>query len=380
MNEPGYPAARIVATLVSDHFSRHLSALRDGGDAAPRATPPDAAAIEAIVEASFWASLRREEGYTPTVSLAFLPPEQSLRPLRFERPLLLAAANLTRLAPAVERPGVHLGVWHAGHELRLWGITRTLPALCFALEVVGPGLLVLKHRGERDSGKFVNIAVLEGDQVKMIDERRSRLPGGDPVTCRLVSVDPIGVGFDSSGVLLQLAVSVRAHGRGGTLLVVPAETDAWRESIAQAGPFAISLTSSELAALMREGPEEREKLEWREARRRAVDALAGLTAVDGATIIDSNYDLLAFGAKLGRRDGWAPVERVTASEPVKDAAPAEVEPSQLGGTRHLSAAQFVHDQREAVALVASQDGRFTVFSWSPRDAMVQAHRIEILLM
>ena len=40
-------------------------------------------------------------------------------------------------------------------------------------------------------------------------------------------------------------------------------------------------------------------------------------------------------------------------------------PSQLGGTRHLSAAQFVYDQRDASALVASQDGRFTIFQWSP---------------
>ena len=55
-------------------------------------------------------------------------------------------------------------------------------------------------------------------------------------------------------------------------------------------------------------------------------------------------------------------------------------PTQLGGTRHLSAAQFVHDQRDAVALVASQDGRFTVFAWSPCEDMVHAHRVETLLL
>jgi hypothetical protein len=55
-------------------------------------------------------------------------------------------------------------------------------------------------------------------------------------------------------------------------------------------------------------------------------------------------------------------------------------PSRLGGTRHLSAAQFVHDQREAMALVASQDGRFTIFAWSPRESRVHAHRVETLLL
>ena len=57
-----------------------------------------------------------------------------------------------------------------------------------------------------------------------------------------------------------------------------------------------------------------------------------------------------------------------------------VDPTHLGGTRHLSAAQFVHDQRDAVALVASQDGRFTVFAWSPCESMVHAHRVEALLL
>jgi hypothetical protein len=57
-----------------------------------------------------------------------------------------------------------------------------------------------------------------------------------------------------------------------------------------------------------------------------------------------------------------------------------VHPTQLGGTRHLSAAQFVHDQHDAVALVASQDGRFTVFAWSPCEGMVHGHRVETLLL
>jgi hypothetical protein len=57
-----------------------------------------------------------------------------------------------------------------------------------------------------------------------------------------------------------------------------------------------------------------------------------------------------------------------------------VEPSQLGGTRYRSAAQFVWDQHDAVALVASQDGRFTAIAWSPCENMVHAHRIEALLL
>ena len=93
-----------------------------------------------------------------------------------------------------------------------------------------------------------------------------------------------------------------------------------------------------------------------------------------------NLKLLAFGAKILRRQSRPAVERVLASEPIEGREPTTVTPTQLGGTRHLSAAQFVQDQPEALALVASQDGRFTVFSWSPCDNIVHAHRIEALLL
>ena len=71
---------------------------------------------------------------------------------------------------------------------------------------------------------------------------------------------------------------------------------------------------------------------------------------------------------------------MTVTEPVMGNTPRPVAPVEIGGTRHLSAAQFVHDQPDALALVASQDGHFTIFSWAACDAMVHAHRIETLLL
>jgi hypothetical protein len=68
------------------------------------------------------------------------------------------------------------------------------------------------------------------------------------------------------------------------------------------------------------------------------------------------------------------------TEPSEGGEAAVVHPALLGGTRHLAAAQFVFDQRNAVALVASQDGRFTVFIWSPCEERVHAHRVESLLL
>ena len=56
--------------------------------------------------------------------------------------------------------------------------------------------------------------------------------------------------------------------------------------------------------------------EWWEATGRAIDAIAGLTAVDGATVITDAYEVLAFGAKIARRRG-APVEQIIVTEPIE---------------------------------------------------------------
>ena len=339
---------------------------------------PDERTLEAIIDAAFWASLRREEGYAPKISLAYLPPEQAGRPLIFERPLALGASALARVAPAVERAGIHLGVWPRDGQLAVWGTTRTIPAYCFVLEVSSPGLLVIKHHRGDVSGKFVNVAVLEGDRLKIVDERASNLPDCPPLLTSMLGFEEPASWAHSVNVLVQLAVSMRAHGRGGALLVVPAGNETWRESIVRPISYGVAPKFGELADLMRDGSDHRRV--WQEALARTVATIAGLTAVDGATIMTDEYDLVAFGAKISRREGCARIEAVTVTEPIEGAVSTTLHPSELGGTRHLSAAQFVHDQPGAVALVASQDGHFTVFAWSPCEAMVHAHRVETLLL
>ena len=379
MTQSAYPAARAVAVRIRSHLVSHLAASsrQRGKKAAPL---PDTAAIEAIIEAAFWTSLRREEGYTPRISLALVAPESVKWPLKFERRLPLSAQPLAKLAPAVERPGVHLGVWRDGEELYVWGATRNLPVFCLVLEVIAPGLLVVKHSRGGESGKFANIAVLQGDEIKMIDEQSARLPDCPDLLTSLLGFDSQHASSESVSVLIHLSVSMRAHGRGGSLLVVPSKTELWRASVVQPVLYALVPPFSALAELMRGRSAGNPNRRWVDALRRAVEGVAGLTAVDGATVITDRYEVLAFGAKIVRRDGSPQVTEVILTEPIEGARADVVEPAQLGGTRHLSAAQFVRDQHDAVALVASQDGRFTVFAWSPCENMVHAHRIETLLL
>jgi hypothetical protein len=382
MTSPAYPAARIVAPKVEAHFALHEEEARRRGRAVI-ARPPDADTIEALIDAAFWASLRREEIYIPKISLAFLPPDAASHPLMFERPLSLAPSVLVKVAPAVERAGIHLGVSHGADGLSVWGTVREIPFLCFVVEVAAPGLLVVKHHRGEETGKFVNVAVIEGDQIKVVDEKASSLPDCPPLLGSLLGFDSPASwssGIDTVNILVQLAVSMRAHGRGGLLLIVPGGSDAWQESIVRPIPYAVVPPFSELADLTRQRPDASARRSWQDSVNRAVEAIAGLTAVDGATVLTNHYDLMAFGAKIARRKGSPQVEQVAVTEPVEGNVAMTGHPTQLGGTRHLSAAQFVHDQRDAVALVASQDGRFTVLAWSPCESMVHAHKVETLLL
>lgn len=378
MNQPTYSAARAAAEVAESFYARLALSVQDR-DAAAAAYVPERTAIAAITDAAFWASLRQEEGRFPRLSLAYLPPDRAGQPVMFARSFALAPDALTRLAPAVERPGIHLGVWREDGELRVWGATRTLPNLCLVLEVVEPGLLVLKYRRGEDFGKFGNIAVLRGDRVRVIDDRSVRLTRGPALLVALLDLEATQSWAEDANGFVQLAVSMRRHARGGSLLVVPSRAQAWRESIVQPISYAISPPFTRLAELQHLPVRERGRAGGRDGVQRLVDMIAGLTAVDGAAVVTDEYELFAFGAKIRRRDDRGSVEQVIVTEPVLDDVPTIAAPTQLGGTRHLSAAQFVHDQHDALALVASQDGRFTAFAWSPTEQMVHAHRIEALL-
>jgi hypothetical protein len=379
--EPTYQAARAVAASIEAHFARHLAEARERGER-ELAHAPDARAVETIIDATFWASFRPEEGRFPKISLSFLPPEQAGQPLMFEQRLPLTPATLTKLAPAVERPGVHLGVWRdvdAG-ECHVWGATRVIPSLGFVLEDVEPGLLVIKHRRIDGFGKFANVAILKGEQVKIVDEQGTSLPDCPDLLRALLAFTSPATWETSVNVLVQLAASMRAHGHGGTLLVVPNGTEQWRESIVSPILYSVVPRYSKLANLIRKAPSHASENEWGVSLRSAVETVAGLTAVDGATVITDKYDVLAFGVKIRRAVASEPVDLMVLTEPILGNEAVVVPPVQRGGTRHLSAAQFIYDQRDALALVASQDGRFTVFAWSPCEAMVHAHRIDVLLL
>jgi hypothetical protein len=379
LHEPTYKAARTVSGAIEKHFAAQLAAavIRGEDNLAPE---PQKQVIAAIIDTAFWTSLRKEEGRSPKISLAFLPPEKTKQPLIFEQRLPLSPDILTKLAPAVERSGIHLGVWQEDDEIYIWGTTHDIPGFCFVLEVIEAGLLVIKHRRVGGFGKFVNVAVLKGDEVKIVDEQSVTLPDCPALLTSLLGFSTPATWNNTVNLHVQLAVSMRAHGHGGLLLVVPSDNDSWRDSIIHPISYAVSPSFCGLADLMKQEVSMKNQVAWQEELTREIDSVAGLTAVDGATIINDKSELLAFGAKITRPFGGETVKEIMVTEPIIDSPAQIIAPGQDGGTRHFAAAQFVYNQRDAFALVASQDGRFTIFSWSPCDDIVHAHRVDTLLL
>ncbi|ASZ12204.1 hypothetical protein KTO58_13735 [Chitinophaga pendula] len=379
MNEATYRAAKAVAGTIEAHFVKHIATATENGER-NLAVAPAAHFMERIIDVAFWASLQREEGIDTRISLAFLPPSQAGKPLLFQQHLPLTARLLGKLSPGVERAGLYVGIWHEEGELYIWGTTNKLPHFCFVLDVSEPGLLVVKHRHIVGLGKFTNVAMLRGDQVKLVDESCGQLPDSPAIVTSLLGLSYSTVWNNPVNVLIQIAVTMRAHKRGGTLLVTPKGSERWRASIVHPLQYPVFPAFAGVADLVRKDNSVLSDLYWQNALRREVENMAGLTAIDGATLINDHHELLAFGAKISRAHEALPIERLLYIEPVIGGEPVVIHPSSLGGTRHLSAAQFVQDQPDSIALVASQDGYFTVFSWAASEAIVQAHRIDILLL
>lgn len=379
VNRATYLAAKLVASKVEAHFAKHLAEANAKGeiDLAPQ---PPARVIEAILDAAFWSSLRKEEGHSPKISIAFLPPEQAGKPLIFNQKLKLNPTVLTKLAPGVERGGIHIGVWHDGYRLHIWGTTLNIPNYCFVVDVSEPGLLVIKHRRIYGFGKYTNVAVLKGDQIKIVEEKGASNPDCPPMLLSLLDLTAHSYWNDSANILIQLAVSMRAHGRGGAVLVVPASSKTWQQSVIHPIGYTLDPPYQALADLVHKDRPDASEIFWQTALKREIDHLAGLTAIDGATLITDDYALLAFGAKTSRANSNTHIQEILFSEPITGGDPVVLHPAKIGGTRHLSAAQFVSDQRDAFALVASQDGHFTIYNWSQTLQMVQAHRIDTLLL
>ena len=249
-----YPAATLVAAKLESYFAGCAESPSPNEQEPARIL--DRETIEQMINTAFWASLQREEGYSSKLSLAFLPAQQPWLTMRFAEPLPLVPNALIKLSPGVKFSGGHLGVWRSEqNRLAIWGGTQLLPQNCFVLEILEPGLLVVKQNRGNRAGKLANILILSADQIKEIN-RDSTDFSGDFFDCPAMLSEMLDFAASSSAnnqicVPLELAAQMRKHGHGSSLLVVPQNSEKWRESTVSPTTYSLSPSFTRLADLVR---------------------------------------------------------------------------------------------------------------------------------
>jgi hypothetical protein len=319
--------------------------------------------LELLIEKAFWTSLRKEEGRPLIFSLSYIKAlEEPLSTLSFGDALPFDVDTLTKLAPAASRPdsGIVVGPSPEG-SLKVRGI-RTSDITPFRIRVLDPGSLILTF-------STTNIAVISGDEAVFMRNNLlsrssaiwSKLQGTEKSTEYSAFSDP------RVNVILDVTKAMRRLGHGGALLIVP-DSCILDDSIAHIS-YPVVPPFTEISEMMNRLAEENVKEKKDEALRAAFNSiidslaksLAQLTAVDGATIITTDLNIIGFGAKI---------KEVAESFEVVEIDPLDHDDylhyttvESTGGKRHQSAAKFAYQEKDAIALVVSQDGNVTAFVW-----------------
>lgn len=366
----------------------------------PPETVPTQEQLTTLVETAFWASLRREEGRTLRFTLAYNQrPSSHLFSLVLSEPVPFDTAHLVKIAPASGNASIGVTSSPQSGRLEICELTES-PLSPVRVKALDPGQLIVSFSGK-------NIAVISGDQPTFIKNELLNLSSNlwrvfaeDSTDMEVFArgMEHFALGDERVSAVLTVARQMRLMGHGGTLIVVP-DRQSWersKDSVSYPAAVQNRITSEfleYLAEAKRDLEEdktnktaaEQVKL-WQDAINTSAMFIAPLTAVDGATVITPELEVVGFGVKL-KAASDAAFEYVVRLDPLdhdKWLEKISVD-SMAKGTRHKSAARFVFDNRGSLAIVASQDGNVTAYVWddaqsTPSFSGVQSYeRLELTL-
>jgi hypothetical protein len=321
-----------------------------------------------LVNCVFWASLLEDEGRPTKCVVVYIPPLAANVAVGFDHPETFSPDNLRKLAPLLRSRSSFLGVMRAiTGEIVIWGIGKFNDEVTFRVFAKKPGQVSVKTR-ERNVAVFYpgNAPLFLGgnDGESLVDLTASFLNDAPDEDMR----------FRRAAILIDLCVRMREHGHGGMIIVAPSHNNHWQQSLAmplktlQAGAPLAYISDQQLRALHGFGNTPERMLEAREAYRELdgklvieLDTIAGMTSLDGAVVLDTDLKLIGFGAKIDVKGMSAPPDNIQTWEPSVPMKRNTVPFTEIGNTRHQSAARFVDHYSGCLAFVSSQDGRFTIF-------------------
>lgn len=358
---------------------------------------PAIAHLTSLLDGTFWSSFSLNEGNIVTISVVFMPAEQSYDTFLFDRLISFDVKNLVKLGAALEKPRADIGVWpDEDGLLKIWGFkNRNDDALITSLwiQALGPGRVLATFNGKSVGALISNKAVFldHAKMMKAVLPKMDSAENGDQnQTLKMLRYSS----------LLNTARAMRNHGRGGTLLVVP-NSNEWRNSIHSAIPYTGGASFLESDYDVAAKPKllasitdffsgfvktkEMNKLDKLAKMKTQVEQqchhIARLTAVDGALVMTFDRFVFCFGAKITPQEGQEVPATIRVLKPVEGDDNTIASLAELGGTRHQSAALFAQAQPGAVAVVVSQDGDVTIFTTDDeRGELIAIQQAELLVL
>lgn len=343
---------------------------------------PGLDAIAAVADTAFRASIEREEGQTLRFSLLHLPRDAPAAApcFAFPQPLEFSERTLRKLAGAFAPSASALLVASSNGEWFVWGFgyfgsaiyrIQQLP-VSTGYEVMWPD--VLRIRVEAPG----RLTVARGDSCIGYLETGRWLPAiPTPLTSRAMGDRLIAAIREDAGyvahqvhywhyyseALEYLLQRLGQAGHGATLILVPRAhrsdvAGKFHDGYAPVGSFQLAeLVGKRISLQGHDSVILAAGLDARIFER--LDALADLARIDGALVIDTEFEVIAFGAKL-KSSPWNGAVDIG-----PDGFNANGQPFDLSrhGTRHNSAASFVGSCPWALAFVVSSDGPIRGFAY-----------------
>lgn len=359
--------------------------------------------VKIILSTSFWASLRIEEGRFNNFKVSVLPKEEykslisdpdNFDFFKFESEKDFSSDEISDLAGALS-PDKSIAAWvNPEGKIKIWGVVK-YPTGEFEVQSIEPGKLKINIALDRfflNGESHGKIGSLFSERIESYFNRGKSLEGSlsDII---LQSLQNLHIKKDSSETVLRpfitkiskvgllfsgtriFAKEMIKHKRGGCVAIVPSSNNAsWYDCISSFRykpeisykPAQVALSELINASDSLKNPFDRFinplYLKKQEKFESELVELAAFTMVDGASIVDTELCSLGFGAKFRPRSEDKPTEIYRVSF-LNDESLELIDFKDIGGTRHQSAGQFIFDNRECLAIVCSQDGRLSIFSW-----------------
>lgn len=330
-----------------------------------------------IVQTCLLASLEREEGELRPFSVALEPlnPDEFQSHYKFENDIDFTPTKLVKLATALDPNDYHIGVW-PDNTLKIWGFKPRL-FWFLAITSISPGSILLSCLSGSNAAFKCLISLPQTGFLNPLSSGANPVfgwLGEQAILTRIHKISDLGI------VLSRM----QHGGHGGAILLVKEKQSNWRESIER--PLLYDTASyipgyqypeignkyeviDEFESSVRQKESDPTKMADLKGRlslalekgKRSLEAIYNLTRIDNAVILSDNLRVLAFGARIVAQ---MEIEKIVLSEPFEGSTTEEVEFARWNvGNRHKSAAKFVREQTDCLALIVSEDRRISLFSW-----------------